>query len=44
MAYTFARVSAVARLKRGEDFVTIAKAVTEDPSGKQNGGADFPAN
>src|SRR6187551_691738 len=28
----------VARLKKGEDFATVAKEVTEDPSGKANGG------
>ena len=28
----------IARLKKGEDFVTVAKEVTEDPSGKANGG------
>jgi peptidyl-prolyl cis-trans isomerase C len=34
-----AKVKAVIdRLKKGEDFVTIANALTEDPSGKQNGG------
>ncbi|MCK0198463.1 peptidylprolyl isomerase [Ancylobacter sp. 6x-1] len=27
-----------ARLKKGEDFATIAKQLTEDPSGKENGG------
>jgi peptidyl-prolyl cis-trans isomerase C len=26
------------RLKKGEDFATLAKALTEDPSGKQDGG------
>ena len=26
------------RLKKGEDFTTIAKELTEDPSGKQDGG------
>jgi peptidyl-prolyl cis-trans isomerase C len=26
------------RIKKGEDFATIANALTEDPSGKQNGG------
>jgi peptidyl-prolyl cis-trans isomerase C len=34
-----AKVKAViARLKKGEDFVTVAKELTEDPSGKQDGG------
>jgi peptidyl-prolyl cis-trans isomerase C len=34
-----AKVRAVIdRLKKGEDFVTIANALTEDPSGKTNGG------
>lgn len=34
-----AKVKAVIeRLKKGEDFATIANALTEDPSGKQNGG------
>jgi peptidyl-prolyl cis-trans isomerase C len=28
----------IARLNKGEDFVTVAKEVTEDPSGKQDGG------
>jgi peptidyl-prolyl cis-trans isomerase C len=28
----------IARLKKGEDFATIAKELTEDPSGKQDGG------
>jgi peptidyl-prolyl cis-trans isomerase C len=28
----------IVRLKKGEDFATIASALTEDPSGKQNGG------
>ena len=28
----------IARLKKGEDFVKLAKEVTEDPSGKANGG------
>ena len=28
----------IVRLKKGEDFSTVANAVTEDPSGKQNGG------
>jgi peptidyl-prolyl cis-trans isomerase C len=28
----------IARLKRGEDFVKVAEEVTEDPSGKANGG------
>jgi peptidyl-prolyl cis-trans isomerase C len=28
----------IARLKKGEDFVKVAKEVTEDPSGKANGG------
>lgn len=27
-----------ARLKKGEDFATLAKQLTEDPSGKQDGG------
>ncbi len=27
-----------ARLKKGEDFATLAKELTEDPSGKQDGG------
>ena len=27
-----------ARLKKGEDFATLAKELTEDPSGKENGG------
>ncbi len=26
------------RIKKGEDFATLAKALTEDPSGKQDGG------
>lgn len=26
------------RIKKGEDFTTLAKALTEDPSGKQDGG------
>jgi peptidyl-prolyl cis-trans isomerase C len=30
--------AAIARLKKGEDFVTVAKELTEDPSGKQDGG------
>ena len=28
----------IARLKKGEDFAKIAKEMTEDPSGKANGG------
>ena len=28
----------IVRLKKGEDFATVAKEVTEDPSGKANGG------
>ena len=28
----------VERLKKGEDFVAVAKELTEDPSGKENGG------
>ena len=28
----------IERLKKGEDFGTLATALTEDPSGKQNGG------
>ena len=28
----------IARLKKGEDFAKVAKEVTEDPSGKANGG------
>lgn len=28
----------IARLKKGEDFETVAKEITEDPSGKANGG------
>ncbi|MFK8249971.1 peptidylprolyl isomerase [Ancylobacter terrae] len=28
----------IARVKKGEDFATVAKQVTEDPSGKQDGG------
>ena len=28
----------IARLKKGEDFVKVAKETTEDPSGKANGG------
>jgi len=28
----------IARLNKGEDFATVAKEVTEDPSGKANGG------
>ncbi len=28
----------IARLKKGEDFATVAKETTEDPSGKSNGG------
>ena len=31
-------VAIIARLKKGEDFATVAKEVTEDPSGKANGG------
>jgi peptidyl-prolyl cis-trans isomerase C len=30
--------STIARLKKGEDFATLASALTEDPSGKQSGG------
>jgi peptidyl-prolyl cis-trans isomerase C len=30
--------STIARIKKGEDFATLAKALTEDPSGKQDGG------
>ena len=30
--------SVIARLKKGEDFEKVAKEVTEDPSGKANGG------
>ena len=30
--------SAIDRIKKGEDFATLAKALTEDPSGKQDGG------
>ncbi len=30
--------SAIERLKKGEDFAVLAKELTEDPSGKQNGG------
>jgi peptidyl-prolyl cis-trans isomerase C len=30
--------STIERLKKGEDFATVAKALTEDPSGKQDGG------
>jgi peptidyl-prolyl cis-trans isomerase C len=34
-----AKIEAViVRLKNGEDFTTVAKEVTEDPSGKANGG------
>lgn len=34
-----AKVKAViVRLKKGEDFATVAKELTEDPSGKQDGG------
>jgi peptidyl-prolyl cis-trans isomerase C len=34
-----AKIEAViARLNKGEDFATVAKEVTEDPSGKANGG------
>jgi peptidyl-prolyl cis-trans isomerase C len=29
---------AIARLKKGEDFVKLASELTEDPSGKANGG------
>jgi peptidyl-prolyl cis-trans isomerase C len=28
----------IARIKKGEDFATLAKLLTEDPSGKQDGG------
>jgi peptidyl-prolyl cis-trans isomerase C len=28
----------IERIKKGEDFATLAQALTEDPSGKQNGG------
>ena len=28
----------IARLKKGEDFAKVAGEVTEDPSGKANGG------
>jgi len=28
----------IERIKKGEDFATLAKALTEDPSGKQDGG------
>src|SRR5258708_20332424 len=28
----------IERIKKGEDFGTLAKALTEDPSGKQDGG------
>jgi peptidyl-prolyl cis-trans isomerase C len=28
----------IERLKKGEDFATLAQTLTEDPSGKQNGG------
>jgi peptidyl-prolyl cis-trans isomerase C len=28
----------IVRIKKGEDFATLAKALTEDPSGKQDGG------
>ena len=28
----------IVRLKKGEDFAKVAKEVTEDPSGKANGG------
>jgi peptidyl-prolyl cis-trans isomerase C len=28
----------IVRLKKGEDFATVAKELTEDPSGKQDGG------
>jgi peptidyl-prolyl cis-trans isomerase C len=30
--------STIDRIKKGEDFATLAKALTEDPSGKQDGG------
>ena len=30
--------NAIERIKKGEDFVVLAKALTEDPSGKQDGG------
>jgi peptidyl-prolyl cis-trans isomerase C len=30
--------AAIVRLKKGEDFATVAKELTEDPSGKQDGG------
>jgi len=30
--------NAIERIKKGEDFVALAKALTEDPSGKQDGG------
>jgi peptidyl-prolyl cis-trans isomerase C len=30
--------STIERIKKGEDFATLAKALTEDPSGKQDGG------
>jgi peptidyl-prolyl cis-trans isomerase C len=30
--------AALARIKKGEDFATVAKELTEDPPGKQNGG------
>ncbi len=30
--------AAIARLKKGEDFVKVAGEITEDPSGKANGG------
>jgi peptidyl-prolyl cis-trans isomerase C len=30
--------STIERIKKGEDFGTLAKALTEDPSGKQDGG------
>jgi peptidyl-prolyl cis-trans isomerase C len=30
--------AALARIKKGEDFATVAKALTEDPPGKQDGG------
>jgi len=30
--------AAIDRIKKGEDFATLAKALTEDPSGKQDGG------
>lgn len=30
--------AALARIKKGEDFATVAKALTDDPPGKQDGG------